>query len=69
MTYIQHLYRALSFSGKMLIGCIVLFIHGLIPYFFETTGTDIIKTLMKDIKDIEKKENKEEGNKVDKLAN
>ena len=60
MTYLQHLTRAWTFSAKMFIGFVVLFVHGLIPRFFETTGTNIIKSLMEDIKDNENKENKED---------
>jgi hypothetical protein len=45
MTYSQHLKRAWYMAYKMMIGMLALFIHGLIPYFNETRGTDMIKEL------------------------
>lgn len=49
MTYCQHLNRALTLSGKMIYGSFALFVHGLIPYFFEYTGSNIIKSLNEEI--------------------
>jgi hypothetical protein len=50
MTYFQHLRRAFSLSGQMLYGSMCLCIHGLIPAYFERTGTTIIHELYHDTK-------------------
>lgn len=44
-TYFQHLRHAMSFSVAMLYGGIVCGIHALLPFLFETTGSDIIRGL------------------------
>lgn len=45
MSYFQHFFRALGMSCKMFFGSIVLIIHAFYPYFFEKTGSDLIKSL------------------------
>jgi hypothetical protein len=45
MTYCQHMKRAWYMAYKMLLAFMGLFIHGLVPCVFETTGTDTIKDL------------------------
>jgi len=45
MTYCQHMKRAWYMAYKMLLAVVALFIHGLIPCVFETTGTDTVKDL------------------------
>ena len=55
MTYLVHFKRALSFSLKMSLGSLYLFIHALFPFLFERAGSDIIEELT-----IELKKNKEE---------
>ena len=45
VTYLQHLYRALSLSFQMLKGGTALLIHGIVPLLFQKTGTDTINAL------------------------
>lgn len=45
MTYLQHLFRAWGFAYLMGKGCIALVIHGICPEWFETTGTDTIRSI------------------------
>lgn len=49
MTYKQHLYQAWCLAFKMLLGFVVLFIHGVFPILFKTTGSNIIKDLHKKV--------------------
>ena len=49
MTYCKHIKQAWYMAFKMLLGFIVLFIHGIVPGVFTTTGSNIIKELHKDI--------------------
>jgi hypothetical protein len=49
MTYKQHLYQAWVMAFQMLLGFIVLFIHGLFPILFQKTGSNIIKELHKKV--------------------
>jgi hypothetical protein len=49
MTYFEHLQHAFYFSANLLRGSIALFIHGLVPYFFEDTGSNIIREMNKKI--------------------
>jgi Family of unknown function (DUF6356) len=44
-TYTQHLRSAWSFSLGMLVGGIACFIHGLLPFFFVTTGSSMVRRL------------------------
>ena len=45
MTYGEHLYRAWSLSYQMLKGGVALLIHGVVPRFFQKTGTETIDVL------------------------
>lgn len=45
LTYWQHLRRSLVFSMEMSKGALALLIHGLMPHFFQTTGTQTVKKL------------------------
>lgn len=49
MTYLQHLLRAWRLGYKMGKGSLALFIHGICPEWFETTGTDTIRSLYQSI--------------------
>ena len=44
-TYFQHLRHALGFSVVMLLGSVVCLIHALLPFLFERTGSNCIRTL------------------------
>jgi len=44
-TYWQHLLRASWFAGKMLMGAGACFIHALLPFLFEKTGSQTITQL------------------------
>ncbi len=43
MGYIEHLYFTLKESGRSLVACIVMFIHGFIPCIFDWWYSDHIK--------------------------
>ena len=49
MTYRQHLTRALWLSGQMAYGSVCLLVHGLVPAWFEKTGSGVIRGLYGDI--------------------
>ena len=42
MTYTQHLNHSMSISRDMFIGSIKALIHGILPFLYETSSTDII---------------------------
>ena len=42
MTYTEHLNHSMSISRDMFIGSIKAAIHGLIPFFYEKSSTDLI---------------------------
>ena len=44
-TYTQHFFTALNFSLILFVLCLKAFIHALLPFLFETTVSDRIKTL------------------------
>ncbi|GGY42067.1 DUF6356 family protein [Parvularcula lutaonensis] len=44
-TYVQHLGEAWSFAGAMILGGLCCFLHGLLPFFFQGTGSRIISGL------------------------
>lgn len=50
MTYFQHFQTAIKMSTKMFIGFIALLVHAFFPYFFEKTGSDMIKSLYREYK-------------------
>jgi hypothetical protein len=44
-TYLQHLCSASGFAFRMLIGAVACFLHALLPFAFQHTGSDCIETL------------------------
>ena len=44
-SYLQHLRHALSFALTMLVGAVVCFMHALMPFLFERTGSRLIERL------------------------
>jgi hypothetical protein len=44
-TYLQHLAVAAGFAGRMMVGSMVCFVHGLLPFLFRSTGSAIIEDL------------------------
>lgn len=45
MTYFSHLKRAWGLAFSMGKGCAALFIHGIFPSWFQSTGTQTIQSL------------------------
>jgi hypothetical protein len=48
-TYCDHFLVATSMGIKMIKGGLALFVHSVFPNYFESTGSDIIKKLNKEI--------------------
>lgn len=44
-TYIEHLFMALGFAGRMALATFVCFVHALLPFTFEKTGSKMIADL------------------------
>jgi hypothetical protein len=44
-TYLQHMAMAFGFGGRMLLGGLACFVHGLFPWLCLTRGSDTIRTL------------------------
>jgi hypothetical protein len=44
-TYFQHMGMALGFGGRMLVGGLACFVHGLFPWLCLTRGSDTIRAL------------------------
>jgi hypothetical protein len=44
-TYAEHMASAWSFSGRMALGALACFLHGLFPFLFTRTGSGIINEL------------------------
>ena len=44
-TYLQHLNFALKCGLKIIYAGIIIIIHGILPYFHETTGSRMIKNI------------------------
>lgn len=44
-TYLQHLWTASGFAVRMLFGAMACFIHALLPFAFEKTGSQCIESL------------------------
>jgi len=49
MTYLEHFAHAMKYSGKLLYGSVVLFVHAFIPYYFEKTGSNIIREINEEL--------------------
>lgn len=57
LSYLQHLKRAWSFGFRSLYCFIILMIHGMVPKYFETDGSDMINTMSMEIEEINKNTN------------
>lgn len=44
-TYVQHLRHASAFSARMLVGAAACFVHALLPFMFERTGSATVREL------------------------
>jgi hypothetical protein len=44
-TYFQHMGVAFSFGGRMLLGSLGCFVHGLFPWLCLTRGSDTVRAL------------------------
>ena len=44
-SYFEHLFFALRFSGRLFYASFAVFVHALIPAFFQFTGSSIISSL------------------------
>lgn len=44
-SYLQHMNTAFGFSGRMLLGAMACFVHGLLPFLFTRTGSGTIVLL------------------------
>jgi hypothetical protein len=44
-TYLQHLGMAFGFGGRMLVGSLACFVHGLFPWLCLSRGSDTIRSL------------------------
>ena len=44
-TYFQHMGVAFSFGGRMLLGSLGYFVHGLFPWMCLTKGSDTVRAL------------------------
>ena len=65
MTYLSHLFHASYLGVIMFIGSATLFIHGLVPKFFQKTGSNTIKELYNNILIHEMKYSEKEVNNDD----
>jgi len=48
--YFQHMCVAFAFAFQLLIAVIILTIHGIVPCWFEYTGSDIVNSISKEFK-------------------
>lgn len=44
-SYLEHMGQAFSFSGKMLVGALACAAHGIFPFAFTKTGSNVIGSL------------------------
>ena len=44
-TYLQHMAMAFGFGGRMLLGGLACFVHGLLPWLCLTRGSDTVRGL------------------------
>lgn len=44
-SYLQHMGMAFGFGGRMLLGSLACFVHGLFPWLCLTRGSDTIRAL------------------------
>ncbi len=45
MTYIQHLFSALLYTGLSLCAALAFLVHSILPFLFKTTGSTLIENL------------------------
>lgn len=50
MTYMEHMYVALSRAGRMAYGSFSLTIHSVFPFWFQNTGSECIERLYYEMK-------------------
>lgn len=48
-TYCEHFLRASSMGFQMLRGGVCLLVHSIFPNYFESSGSDVVKVLYKDL--------------------
>jgi hypothetical protein len=44
-TYLQHMTMAFGFGGRMLLGALACFVHGLFPWMCLSRGSDTVRSL------------------------
>lgn len=44
-TYLEHMGHAMGFAAVMAFGAVACFVHALLPFLFERTGSDCIRRL------------------------
>ncbi len=44
-TYLQHMAMAFGFGGRMLLGALACFVHGLFPWTCLSRGSDTVRSL------------------------
>jgi hypothetical protein len=44
-TYLQHMGMAFGFGGRMFVGSLACFVHGLFPWLCMTRGSDTVRVL------------------------
>jgi hypothetical protein len=44
-TYLQHMAMAFAFGGRMLLGALACFVHGLLPWVCLSRGSDTVRSL------------------------
>lgn len=44
-TYFQHMAMAFGFGGRMFVGALACFVHGLLPWICLTRGSDTVRSL------------------------
>ncbi len=49
MTYLQHLWRAFSIGIKLIFAVMAVFIHGFFPFLFETTASEMVIKMGKEL--------------------
>ncbi len=49
--YVDHLMDAWSYSARALMASVAFFVHGLLPDWFQTTGSGLVRSLDSDIQE------------------
>lgn len=50
MSYFEHMCFALFYGGLCLLAAVYLFLHALLPCFFQTAGSDLVSMMAKKFK-------------------